>query len=60
MKFSGDTDAISFAQTTLKIDGKEYSCKTAGYGDSLERGEVESNSQIVLRQTKGQYKGGSA
>ncbi len=56
MKFSTDTDAISFAQTTFKIDGVEYTIKTISYGDSLERGDVEGNSQMVLRQTKGMYK----
>lgn len=56
MKFSIDDDAIAFAQSTLKVDGKEYSIKTSSYGDSVERADVESNSQIAIAQTAGMYK----
>jgi len=56
VKFSTESDAISFSQTTMKIDGIEYTVKTVGYGDSVERSDVEGNSQIVLRTTRGMYK----
>jgi len=56
MKFSLDGEAASFVHTTLKIGNVEYTVKTYSYGDSIERGDVDGNSRIVLAQTAGIYK----
>lgn len=47
---------VTHAQTTLKVDGKEYNCKARNYGDSLEIGEVEGASQMATGRTPGLYK----
>lgn len=56
MKFDPNNDKIAFAQTTLKADGLELSCKQVSYGDSIEYADIEANSQMSLGTTAGVYR----